>query len=128
MSSHSITNATFDVSPCKNANLQRGAYLSTRLHADVILLIRPVMGQKRPYHARHLVGQRNDYDIQRPPLCHLLNPGTGILSTRHDAARTVDQEGTQIRITSFADPVQIHLSARSSLLWHKACPRGKLPP
>lgn len=71
------------------------------------------MGQYRPYHAYHLVGERDYRHIHRSPLSHLLDPGAWLLRLHHHAARAVTQQRIQIRVAPFIDPVQVHLAARA---------------
>ena len=65
------------------------------------------MGQYRPTHARHLVGQRHYRLVVSAPLDQMLNPAAQAIflpvGMTHYGPGAVDQQPSQIAVSPFAD-------------------------
>ena len=93
------------------------------------------MSQQRPDNARILVGQRHRCHIFISALEYATEPAAGLgplelspfaLPVNH-RTRPVDQQGSEVADTAFADAQQVLLAPAGVLPGHQAQPGGDLP-
>ena len=115
--------------------MQAGRALRHRVRQRSARVVVHVVGEHRPQLPRVFVGDRHQQFAERHPARQLGDPdllGRGLSSADHfgalqAAARTLDQQGAQVRVAAAADRAQSRVPAAGVLSRHQPEPRGQLP-
>src|SRR3954469_5066090 len=86
------------------------------------------IGQDRPGRARRFVGNRDGGDVGRPSHQKSGQPFPALSPPSRERSRTVDQQGTDIAITTLVDPAENLALAARTLSWHEAKPGREVTP
>ena len=96
------------------------------MHEYSSWLIRLTSAQHCPNNPGILVRQRHRGDVLVAPRDQALQPFTFtvgfVLAGIHHCPSTMNQQGSQIRVTAFSDPTEAFLPTARMLAWHQPHP------